>query len=404
MPDHEPWTPELADRASYFRPSPVRAVFAIAMRSDVISLAGGDPDTSLLPHSHLGELACRLLATRGTELLGYGSGAGTASLRQRSAELMAAGGASVVPEQVQITTGSQMAIHVTTELLCNKGDVVLAEGPTYVGILGTFGSFEVEVQQVPIDADGLDPDLVAERIDDLRKAGRTVRLLYTIPNYQNPTGSTLADSRRERLVEVCASRRVIVLEDDAYGFLGFDRESRPRLLNSIDPEHVFTAGSYSKLFSPGIRAGWLAVPASLQATAQLACEAVTVTPNVFTQELAAAYVGTELWRQTLDRQVARYAERSLATLDALGKHMVDGASWTIPRGGFFVWVELPDRFEGIDLLATGLTENVVIIPGSASWVNKAPHPSFRIAYSNATPSDIADGIERLSRALRAAVT
>lgn len=398
------WEPTLADRAEHFRPSPVRAVFEIAMRPDVVSLAGGDPDTSLLPHDHIGDLAQKLVATRGTEILGYGSGAGLPALKERSAQLMAAGGADIDPSRIQISTGSQMGIHVTTELLCNKGDVILAEGPTYVGILGTFGSFEIEVQQVPIDADGLDPEHVAERIDDLQRQGRRVRFLYTIANYQNPTGATLAEDRRARLVEVCVSRGVLILEDDAYGFLGFDRTRHPTSLASIDPDHVFSAGSYSKLFSPGLRCGWLALPGTLQGQAQLACEAITVTPNVLAQEICAAYVGTDLWRERLDRQVARYEERCTATIAALDEQLRPlGASWTRPKGGFFVWVDLPDEFKGVDLLAAALQEKVVIIPGLSGWVQEPPRVSLRIAFSNTAPDVITDGVERLGRALRAAI-
>ncbi|GEO91272.1 PLP-dependent aminotransferase family protein [Kocuria flava] len=390
-----------ARRAEGFRPSPVRAVFEIAMRPGMISLAGGNPDTGALPHAVLAGTAARLLAERGSEVLQYGSGAGIERLPELVCRLMDLEGAATDPGRIQITAGSQAGIDLVVKLFCDPGDVVVAEGPTYVGALGVFGSYEVAVSHVDVDDDGLDPEAVAERIDALRATGRTVKLVYTVPTFHNPTGVTLGEERRRRLVAVCAERGVVVLEDDPYGLLGFDREHRLPSLYSLDPETVVHLGSFSKIFSPGLRVGWIAASPAVRARLQIAAEAVTIHPSVLGQELAAEYVGGEHWRPALDRAVARYRSRCAAMMAALEEHMPEGVRWTRPAGGFFTWLDLdPARAHG-DLLHRAIDHGVVVVPGGACYADGRPSTSLRLAFSAAAEEDIAEGVRRLGRMLRA---
>jgi DNA-binding transcriptional MocR family regulator len=389
-----------ARRAEEFRPSPVRAVFEIAMRPGMISLAGGNPDMSVLPHEVVAGMTARLLAERGPEVLQYGSGAGVERLPGLIVELMGLAGADVTPDRIQITAGSQAGLDLVTKLFCDPGDVVVAEGPTYVGALGVFGSYEVAVEHVDVDTDGLDPEAVAGRIDGLRAAGRTVKLVYIVPNFSNPTGVTTTEERRRRLVEVCAERGVLVLEDDPYGLLGFDRAHRLPSLYSLDPDTVIHLGSFSKIFSPGLRVGWIAAAPGVRARLQIAAEAVTIHPSVLSQELAAEYVGSAHWRPALDRAVELYHSRCAAMMDALAAFMPDGVRWTRPAGGFFTWLDLDPGLEHGDLLRRGIDHGVVLVPGGACYADGRASRSLRLAYSAASEADITEGVRRLGGMLR----
>lgn len=391
--------PTFATRSEEFRPSPVRAVFETALDPSVVSLAGGNPELSTLPGGSVAEMASSLLAQRGPEILQYGSGAGIDSLRELVVELMARRGSEITPGQVQPLAGSQAGLDLVTKLYCNPGDVIVAEGPTYVGALGVFGSYEVEVRHVDIDSQGLDPEAVAATVDAARAEGRRVPFVYTVPTYQNPTGVTLATERRRALVEVCAARGVLILEDDPYGLLGFDRSAEPLpTLHSMGPEHVIHLGSASKIFSPGLRVGWAVAPAHVRARMQIAAEAVLIHPSVLSQEVVVAWLGSAQWGSVLDRTVALYRERAEATTASLQRHLGAHAEWTDPQGGFFTWVRLPGTDLG-DILRRGIHEGVVIVPGAACYADGRTSDAVRVAYSGVTPQRAEEGIRRLAQAV-----
>ncbi|OKL51226.1 hypothetical protein BSZ39_12845 [Bowdeniella nasicola] len=311
-----------------FAPRPVRAVFETAMRPDVVSLAGGNPDLSFLDHERIGSLMTEILARRGEDVLQYGSGAGTDAARELSIELMRLAGASYTIDEIQMTSGSQAGLDAVTKLLCNPGDVIVAEAPTYVGVLGTCGAYETGVRQVPLDANGLQPQAVAEAIDQAQREGRRVPFVYTITAYQNPSGMSLSPNRYDELIEVCSSRGVWLVEDDAYGLLGFGRtpQQRVRALAASAPENVIHLGSYSKIFSPGLRVGWVAAPQHVRERLQIACESVCITPAVTSQELVTAYVGTREWESGLTRQLAAYEARCQASVEAVRRYLPDELS------------------------------------------------------------------------------
>ncbi|WP_374928507.1 PLP-dependent aminotransferase family protein [Kytococcus sedentarius] len=390
-----------ARRETEFRPSPVRAVFELAMDPAYVSLAGGNPDTGLLPTAEVADLSAQLLRERGAEILQYGSGAGADALREAVVHLMAQTGSAVSGADVLATTGSQMGLDLVTKLFCDPGDVVIAEGPTYVGAMGVFGSYEVDLRQVPVDDAGMDPDQLAGVLDAERAAGRTVRFVYVIPHHQNPSGVTLTAERRRRVVEVCAARDVLVLEDDPYAFVGFPGNDPLPSLHSLHPEGVVHLGSMSKLFAPGLRVGWIVAPPELRARLQLAGEAVDIHPSALSQEVAAAWVTGPRWRPVLDAQRAVYAERCRVLLDALGREMPPGVHWTEPSGGFFTWLTLPGVPPGTDLLGAAIEQRLVLVPGDACFVDPPPTRHVRLAFSSGSDADLIEGARRLGAMVRA---
>ncbi|WP_115789672.1 PLP-dependent aminotransferase family protein [Arthrobacter silvisoli] len=389
----------MATRAAGFQPSPVRAVFDVSMQPGMISLAGGNPYLPALPLEGIAELARGVVLERGLEALQYGSGAGTEELQALICQVMKREGISAAPENIQVTAGSQMALELVTKLFCDPGDVVIAEGPTYVGALGVFEGFQAEVAHVAMDDDGVDPEHLQQLIAGLKAAGKTIKFFYTIPNFNNPSGISLSLERRQRVVDVCRAEDVLIVEDNPYGLLAFDGAPAPAL-HSLDPDNVLYLGSFSKIFAPGLRVGWVVAPEDVRGRLQIASEATTICPSVLSQLIVENYISSYDWRGQIEAYSSVYASRCRATLDALAAHMPDGTHWTTPAGGFFTWVTLPEGIDTEQVLAAAIDSGVVFVPGSAFYADGGGANQLRIAFSYADEEQLSEGVRRLGEAIR----
>jgi 2-aminoadipate transaminase len=390
-------------RAANIKQSAVRDVFDISIRPGLVSLAGGSPYLKSLPLEDLGRTAQRIIAERGLEALQYGGGQGMEELRRLVCEVMAAEGIEgASPDDVVITTGSQSAQDVAAKVFCDPGDVILCEDPTYVGALNTFEAYEVDVVTVPMDENGLVPEELDRIIGELVAAGRTIKLLYTIPSFNNPSGITMAADRRQRVVDICRENTILVLEDNPYGMLRFDGEPLTPL-RAANPDDVIYLGSFSKIFAPGVRLGWALVPKHLHRRFYLACEAVVLCPSPLTQMLVIDYLTEYDWRGHLHSMRSLYRERCDAMLGALGEEFPEGVYWTTPDGGFFVWVTLPEGIDTYPLLYAAIDAGVVFIPGAAFTPSDEPSSRLRLAFSAVSPEDIVEGVRRLAPILRTAI-
>ena len=392
-----------SDRAFHIKQSAVRDVFDISIRPGLVSLAGGSPSLRSLPLKELGESARSIIADHGLESLQYGAGQGMEELRRQACEVMAAEGIhDADPEDIVITTGSQSAQDVAAKVFCNPGDVVLCEDPTYVGALNSFEAYEVDLQAVPMDREGLIPEALEATIAALRGQGRTIKMLYTIPSFNNPSGITLSAGRRQRIVDICAGENILVLEDNPYGMLRFD--GRPLTpLRAGNPHDVLYLGSFSKIFAPGVRVGWALLPKHLHRRFYLACEAVVLCPSPLTQMLVSAFLRDYDWMQHIRDVRVLYAARCAAMLAALSEHLPDGVSWTVPDGGFFVWLSLPEGVDTYPLLYEAIDAGVVFIPGAAFTPSDEPSNKLRLAFSAVSEEDIREGVRRLAPVLRRAM-
>ncbi len=393
----------LSDRAFHIKQSAVRDVFDISIRPGLVSLAGGSPYLRSLPMAELGLSAQRIITEHGLEALQYGAGQGTEELRRQACEVMAAEGITDAdPADIVITTGSQSAQDVAAKVFCNPGDVVLCEDPTYVGALNAFEAYEVQMQAVAVDGEGLVPEALEEAIASLRAQGKTIKMLYTIPSFNNPSGVTLAAHRRPRIVEICAAANILILEDNPYGMLRFDGKPLAPL-RAGNPDDVLYLGSFSKIFAPGVRVGWALVPRHLHRRFYLACEAVVLCPSPLTQMLVSAYLRDYDWMQNIRDSRVLYASRCAAMLAALSEELPDGVSWTVPDGGFFVWLSLPEGVDTYPLLYEAIDAGVVFIPGAAFSPSDEPSSKLRLAFSAVSEEDIAEGVRRLAPVLRRAM-
>ncbi len=396
----DPWFGAYAQRAHGMRASEIRALFSVANRPEVVSLAGGMPFIQGLPLEVIGEAMKRLIMTKGATALQYGSGQGDVELRERILEVCALEGiTNAHPDDVVVTTGSQQALDLVTRIFVDPGDVILAEAPSYVGALGVFRSYEAEVEHVPMDAFGLVPEALERALLDARSAGKKVKFLYTIPNYHNPAGVTLTLERRHQVLEICQRFGVLIVEDNPYGLLGFDREPLPAM-RAFDDEGVVYLGSFSKTFAPGYRVGWAIAPHAVREKLVLASESSILSPSNASQMAITTYLDTCDWKGQIKAYRELYRERRDAMISSLAEHL-PSATWNVPDGGFYVWVKLPEGLDSRSMLPRAVTERVAYVPGTAFFYDGQGAGHMRLSFCYPTPERIREGVRRLASVVNA---
>ena len=380
--------------------SEVRALFAVASRPEVVSLAGGMPNLAALPLDSLSGEVASIISKDGLVALQYGSAHGLPELRDQICEVMALEGVTGHPDDVVVTVGSQMGLDMVTRIFCDPGDVVIAEGPSYVGALGTFAAYQADVVHVAMDEDGLVPDALREALAAAESAGRRVKFLYTIPNFHNPAGVTLAIPRRAEILEICRRHDVLVVEDNPYGLLGFDGQTYPAL-RSMDPDNVVYLGSFSKTFAAGLRVGWVLAPHAVREKLMLAAESATLCPPTLNQMIVSRYLATHDWKGQIKSFQSAYRERRDAMISALEQHMPAGCSWTVPAGGFFVWMTVPDGVDTKAMLPRAVTARVAYVSGTGFYADGFGSRQMRLSFCYPTPERITEGVRRLAAVLAA---
>jgi 2-aminoadipate transaminase len=391
----DPYASLYARRTSGMAASEVRALFAVASRPDVVSLAGGMPYVQALPTEHVLEVVESVLAERADVALQYGGGQGSRVLRERVAMLMSEEGLGVDAEDVVVTTGAQQALDLIGKVLIDPGDEIVVEAPSYVGALSAFSAYEPRFVQIELDEDGM----IVERLEEALVRGVRPKFVYTVPNFHNPAGVTMSHARREQLVTLCREARIPIVEDNPYGLLRFEGEHQPTL-RSLDPSNVIYLGTVSKVFSPGVRVGWaVAEPGVLQRLI-LAKEAADLCGSNFTMLVTERYLTGDTWRTNLTRLVETYRSRRDAMLTALLEHFPADARWTRPAGGFYVWVTLPSYFDTRSMLAAAVERRVAYVPGTAFYADGSGKERMRLAFCYPPEERIEEGVRRLGELLR----
>ncbi|WP_344915618.1 PLP-dependent aminotransferase family protein [Streptosporangium oxazolinicum] len=375
--------------------SEVRALFSVASRPEVVSLAGGMPYVTALPLDVVGELVADLVARRGPVALQYGSGQGDPHLREQICDVMRMEGIEANSDDVVVTVGSQQALDLITRIFIDPGDVVLAEGPSYVGALGTFSAYQARVIHVAMDSEGIVPESLAQTIYALRSAGNRIKFLYTIPTFQNPAGVTLSAARRQQVLEICQRADVLIVEDNPYGMLGFDGEPM-RTLRADNADGVVYLGSFSKTLAPGFRVGWALAPHAIREKLVLAMESAVLSHSSFTQLAVGQYLATQPWREQIKAFRELYRERRDTMLSSLEALMPDGVTWTRPGGGFFVWATLPEGLDSKALLPRAVAERVAFVPGTGFFADGGGARHMRLSYCYPEPDRIREGVRRLA--------
>jgi 2-aminoadipate transaminase len=391
-----------AERTKVMKSSAMRDLMALTERDDVISLAGGLPDTSTFPADSYASLMSTVAANSCARALQYGPTEGLAVAKHCIAEVMRAEAMEVNEDELLVTTGGQQVIDLVCKTLLDPGDVVVCEAPTYPGAVPTFCAYQAKVVQVTMDRDGMRTDELESTLEELERAGHRPKFIYTVPNFHNPAGVTLSLERRLELVRIATERELLVLEDNPYGLLRYEGSPLPTL-RSLDEEFIIYAGTFSKILSPGVRLGWTTAPAPVLAKMNLGKQSSDLCSSSISQYFVSAYfesVHPPSWEEYVRSLIEIYRRRRDVMLDALAEHFPREADWTHPQGGLFIWATLPDYIDTTDLLARALEEHVAFVPGRAAFVDGRGGSSMRLNFSGVSEDDIREGIRQIGEVVR----
>jgi 2-aminoadipate transaminase len=387
-----------ARRTRVMKSSAMRDLMALTAREDVISFSGGLPDTSTFAPGYMTELMGRVAAGSAARALQYGPTEGILDLREVIAQVMAAEGMQVDPDAILPTSGGQQAIDLICKILIDPGDVIVAEAPTYPGAVPTFCSYEADVIQVAMDDHGMRVEALRDALARLEREGRRPKFIYTIPNFHNPAGVTMALERRRELLQIAGERELLVVEDNPYGLLRYEGEALPTLY-SLDSDFVIYAGTFSKILSPGVRIGWLVAPPPVLRQLVLGKGSADLCSSSVSQYFIAEYFRSGPWLDYVRSLADLYRARRDVMLESLTEHFPREATWTRPEGGLFLWSTLPDYIDTTDLLARAVEARVAFVPGRAAYVDGRGGSCMRLNFSGVGEQEIRDGVRRLGEVI-----
>ena len=388
-----PITWRFSERAARMQSSFIREILKITQRPEIISFAGGLPSPDTFPDEEMKAAFDKVLSDSGKVALQYGPTDGFPPLRAWIADSLSTNGCSIAPAQVLMTSGSQQALDLLGKVLIDEGSRVLVETPSYLGALQAFSVYRPQFVSVATDDDGLVPS-------SIEQAAVGGRLLYALPNFQNPTGRSLSLPRRHELVETCARHNLPLIEDDPYGALCYRDEPLPKMLN-MHPGGVIYMGSFSKVLTPGIRLGYVVAPLPLVRRLELAKQAADLHTSQLTQMAVHEVIRDGFLERHIPTIRALYANQCQAMQEALAACFPAGVRWTRPEGGMFIWVTLPAHIDAMQLLDQALAARVAFVPGAPFYANAPETNTLRLSFVTVSPERIREGIAILGKLIAA---
>jgi len=398
-----PWEYRYSQRMKRMKASAIRELLAVAERPGMISFGGGFPAPDVFPVEEFKKACLSVLENKGAEALQYGSTDGYVPLRQMVSRYSIRSGMNIDISNILITSGSQQALDLIGKIFINRGDRILVESPTYLGALQAWNAYGAEYVTVPVDDHGMRTDLLEEAL----RTGP--KFIYVLPNFQNPTGTTLPLERRMKVIELADRYGVPIIEDDPYGQLRYEGEdissveildSRVREQNGTYTGNVIYLSTFSKILAPGLRLAWVVAPDTVIRKLALAKQGTDLNTSTFNQ-IVAHEVGQHGF---IDRHVEVmkkvYLERRNTMLDSLEEHMPEGVTWTHPQGGLFLWVTLPENLNSTEMLPKAIEENVAYVPGEFFHPDGSGQNTIRLNFSFCSPEKINEGIARLGKAFK----
>jgi 2-aminoadipate transaminase len=393
------WDAGLARRTKALGGGEITAILALAGASDVITFSGGFPDPATFPTDVLADIAGRLIEQDPGVALQYSATEGIASVRDYvSGRLASLENRAPEPGELMITSGGIDCMELVAKSYLDAGDVVIVEAPTYLGAIMAFRGYEAEVRGVPVDGEGMRTDVLASQL----AAGLRPKILYTIPDFQNPTGLTMSAARRSELIALARRYGFLVLEDVAYRELGFAAAPPPSLWSTA-PDVVLQVGTFSKIFCPGVRMGWAAGPAGIISRLVVAKQNSDQCSGALGQRMLEEYGRSGQLERQLVASRALYARRAGLMGQALTAHMPEGVTWTTPRGGFYIWLTAPDGVDTVALSAAARARKVAYVPGRPFYPDGEGAAQIRLAYSRVADDLIDEGIRRIGEVLQSAM-
>jgi 2-aminoadipate transaminase len=392
-----------ATRVKGMKSAATRDLMATLSRPGIISLAGGFPDTRAFGEEAFRELS-QGIAPDAAQALQYGPTAGLESIKDVIVEVMDAEGTPARQEDVFVTTGAQQGLDLVAKVFLDEGDAVLCEGPTYAGALNAFAAYRPKIAHAPMDRAGIIPVAARETLMRARKQGVHVKFIYTVPNFQNPTGVTMVAERRRELLELAREFDLIIVEDNPYGMLRFEGEPLPSLAaleqEEGDVDRVVYLGTFSKIFAPGVRLGWVHAQPGILHKINVGKQGADLCSSNLSQMMISSYFRNADWRAYVKRLTGMYRERRDAMLDSLAEFMPREVHWTHPEGGLFVWATLPSYLDTTAMLPRAIAKNVAYVPGEGFYAGGAGKNHMRLNFSFVEPEKIRRGVEILAETTR----
>lgn len=396
---YDKFQPLYSELASFARSSEVRDLLSVTGRPDIISLAGGLPNTRAHDFDLLSEMVGGVLLTRGAEAFQYGPTEGDEELKVRLVEVMAEEGLSVAPEHVIITTGSQQGLELLSRLFINVGDTIITEAPTYVGALASFQGRGPQIVSISLDDAGIQTAKLREEAERLSGEGIKPKFIYVVPNFHNPAGVTMHAKRRRELIKLIRDFGLLLVEDNPYGLLRLEGEPLTPLAAELPGDTVYL-GTLSKIIGPGLRLGWMVAPAPIHERLATLKQSADLCTSMFTQKVAVAILESGLWKDFVERSCEIYRRRLGAMLEALEEHFPGGSHWTHPQGGLYVWVTLPEFLDCGKMLPLAIERKVAYVPGSAFYSDHSGKNCMRLCFSYPEEDRIREGIKRLGKVIK----
>ena len=394
---------KLSDNARGMQVSEVRELMKMGSRPGIINLAGGNPDAESFPVREVTGIIDAWTDAKARAAFQYGATSGYPPLLDLLARRMHAQGVPMQEQKILVTTGAQQALYLTAKTLINPGDTILVESPTFIGAIAAFKSLRAELEWVPLEEDGLSITETEKTLKRLLKENRVPKFIYTIPNFQNPAGLTLSQEKRRALLQLALEYAVPILEDDPYGELFFEGKREDYLpIKVLDgaEKSVILVNTFSKILSPGMRLGWITGDESIVAQAEIAKQSVDACSNSYTQVVAADYLETGMVETYVQSMRAIYREKAQCMLAALGKHMPPSCTWSTPKGGFFIWVTLPQNIGAKALFEQCIKKNAAFVTGHAFCEAGKGDRYIRLAFSNSTLTNIEKGVEIIGNTMK----
>jgi 2-aminoadipate transaminase len=380
--------------------SAIRDLLKITRQPDIISFGGGLPAPDTFPVKELEEIACQLLREKGAIALQYGPTEGEITLREEIAKWMAREKATVKPENILVTSGSQQGLDVIAKIFLDPKDIAIVELPSYMGGLQAFSAYRARMVGVPQDNDGMRMDLLEKALAKLARRNRKPKFIYVVPDFQNPSGVTMTLERRKSLLELARKYEVPIIEDSPYRDLRFVGDSVPMIFSLDKENYVIALGTFSKLLCPGLRLAWITAPVEWMERMVIAKQSMDLSSPVFTQLMVAEYIKRGLLPQQVEKIRRLYARKRDVMIKALRRYMPKGVEWTEPEGGLFLWVKLPKKMNANKLFPKALENKVAYVTGSAFHCNGKGQNTMRLNFSYPSEEQIEEGIKRLTNMVR----
>jgi 2-aminoadipate transaminase len=380
--------------------SAIRDLLRITRQHDIISFGGGLPSPDTFPVKELEEISCQVLREKGAVALQYGPTEGEPALREELAKWMTREKATVKPENILVTSGSQQGLDIVAKLFLDPNDIIIVELPSYMGGLQAFSAYRAKMVGIPQDNDGMRMDLLEKALAKLARRNKKPKFIYVVPDFQNPSGVTMTLERRKRLLELAREYEVPIIEDSPYRDLRFAGDFVPMIFSLDTENYVIALGTFSKLLCPGLRLAWITASTDWMERMVAAKQSMDLSSPIFTQFMVAEYLKRGLLPQQVEKIRRLYARKREIMISALRRYMPKGVKWTEPEGGLFLWVKLPKKMDTNELFSKAVENKVAYVIGSAFHCNGKGQNTMRLNFSYPSEEQIEEGIKRLAKMVR----